>query len=231
MQAIAAITGRLGRGVKLYRVSSGGYMHHSDFSAQAFRSHRLLLSPYFTRKMGSALYAGLILLLVLVSVFLFSSSCGRWRLRSVQGDSPYQELPFWSGSESTITVIGAGVIGLCTAYQLSQTRNTHRIAGKIIVIDTAATAFHATSQTNTGILSCSGSGFNDKLLPLAQDSYAIWEQLGRSQFKDFCGYKECSNYSVSAGTGRGSALLPSWFHFEKCWDTLKEPSNNKAAIM
>ena len=56
---------------------------------------------------------------------------------------------------STTIVIGAGVIGLCTAYHLAKAveKSNTRPKHKIIVVEAAGKVFPAASSTNTGILS------------------------------------------------------------------------------
>lgn len=117
----------------------------------------------------------------------------------------------------TTVIVGAGVIGLCTAYQLAkaidQSSNKHK--HDTIVIEAADGVFPATSSTNTGILSY--SGFKEDLQALAQYSYKQWESLARDgeHFGRDCGYKEGVNIALKPGSGEGSALLPDWIQADQ----------------
>ena len=112
----------------------------------------------------------------------------------------------------TTVVVGAGVIGLCTAYQLAKTINERPVERKhrVIVIENASEVFPATSSTNTGILSY--TGFIEGLRGLGQYSYEQWEALGRGdpQFNRECGYKEGANIALQPGSGEGFDLIPDW---------------------
>lgn len=60
--------------------------------------------------------------------------------------------PFFLAShDSNTAIIGAGVIGLCTAYQLA--RESHCTAHRVVVLDATDDVFTASSGTNTGQLS------------------------------------------------------------------------------
>lgn len=73
--------------------------------------------------------------------------------------------PFFLASrESNIAIIGAGVIGLCTAYQLA--RESHCTTHRVVVFDATDDVFAASSCTNIGILS--GNEFQDDLVPLGR---------------------------------------------------------------
>lgn len=55
-----------------------------------------------------------------------------------------------SGKESNTVIIGAGIIGLTTAYYLSQSGNTK--PESIHVVDTSAELFHCASGFAAGFL-------------------------------------------------------------------------------
>ena len=129
-------------------------------------------------------------------------------------------LPLWPQSHdelqpdstTTTTIMGAGVIGLFTAYHLARaihecpTRERHRV----VVIDAAEKVFSATSATNTGILSY--TGFQEDLRTLAQYSYRQWEALGRedAQFNEECRYRERANIALKLNSSEGRNLIPDW---------------------
>ena len=130
-----------------------------------------------------------------------------WRHRSFWKQPDQNRYP--SAHENTTTIIvGAGVVGLCTAYHLAKTIDKKR--HKVIVIEAASQVFAATSSTNTGILSY--TGFQEELLPLAQYSYDLWEDLGRdTDFRTSCGYKEDANFALKRDSGKGDGeSIPNW---------------------
>ena len=137
---------------------------------------------------------------------MFSNFCPPLRYRRA---SKRKNFP---NHESIITVIiGAGVIGLSTAYQLGRAIDKRGIRGhKVIVLEVAADVFPASSSTNTGILSY--GGFRDGLGDLGEFSFKLWEKLGTdTKFKKTCGYTEERNVAVRSDSEEGHHLLPSWF--------------------
>lgn len=127
----------------------------------------------------------------------------------------YEELS--SNESPTIAVVGAGVIGLCTAYQTIKA--IHECAtgprSRVVVIEAAEREFPATSSMNTGILSY--TGFEKDLLGLAQYSYNQWEAYGRGdkQFKRDCGFREGMNIAlIKKNLSEEHELTPDWIHFE-----------------
>ena len=113
---------------------------------------------------------------------------------------------------STTIVIGAGVIGLCTAYHLAKAveESNTRARHHVIVVEAAGKVFPATSATNTGILSSTSD--KEDLEALTQYSYRLWEALGRRepQFSSVCGYREDANFALRKDADRGHDLIPDW---------------------
>lgn len=114
-------------------------------------------------------------------------------------------------------MVGAGVIGLSTAYQIIKA--THECATgpryRVVVIEAAERELPATSSTNTGILSY--TGFQKDLLGLAQYSYNQWEAYGRGdqQFKRDCGFREGMNFAlIKKNLSEEHELTPDWIHVE-----------------
>lgn len=130
--------------------------------------------------------------------------------------------------ETTTAIVGAGVIGLCTAYQLA--KESRCITYRVIVIEAADDVFANSSGTNTGILS--ENEFQDDLVPLGQYSYSEWERLGSNEsFRRACGYREHVNFKLSPGSGIGHDLIPDWVRMEADWDAAKEPKDGRTAIV
>ena len=135
-------------------------------------------------------------------------------------------------STPVTAIVGAGVVGLCTAYHLA--RANHRLVAahlhKVIVVEAADWEFAATSSSNTGILTDSST--NKDLLDLTRYSYQEWELLGNeTEFSKACGYKEGVNYSLKPGSGIGQNLIPDWVRAEAEWDAMRDPNHGKLAIM
>ena len=129
-------------------------------------------------------------------------------------------------------IVGAGVVGLCTAYHLAKANHRRDAAQlhKVIVVEAAGREFAATSSTNTGILTDTSS--NEDLLPLTQYSYQLWEGLGNdTKFSKECGYREDVVHSLKRGSGIGQNLIPDWVHAEAEWDAVKDPDHGRMAIM
>ena len=125
----------------------------------------------------------------------------------------------------TIVVIGAGVIGLCTAYHLAR-EACHRI----IVVDALPNVFEATSGSNTGILSF--NEFDTKLSSLGKYSYKLWCELGTDPlFRTTCGFRKSANFNVRHGSGKWRGFLPPWLLTQATWDACLEPTDGSAAIM
>ena len=137
--------------------------------------------------------------------------------------------PFVLASHETATaVVGAGVIGLCTAYQLAKEsrRTTHRV----IVVEAADDVFTNSSGTNTGILS--EDEVQDDPISLGRYSYSEWERLGSNEgFRRACGYRENVNIKLSLGSGIGHDLIPDWVRIEADWDAAKQPKDGRTAIV
>ena len=113
-------------------------------------------------------------------------------------------------STTTAIIVGAGIIGLCTAYHLARAIHERPTSQRhcVIVIDAAEKVFSATSATNTGILSY--TGFQQDLRTLAQSSYRYWETLGREdiQLNEECGYRETANIALKLNSSEGRSLIP-----------------------
>jgi hypothetical protein len=145
-------------------------------------------------------------------------------VNTVQKGQPYDP------SHPTIVIIGAGAVGLSTAYELAKANHALQQKQNIAVVDVYDSPFGATSNWNTGILGY--SEFPPKLRPLGEYSFSLWQQLAQTaQFRERCGFKECSNFSVSSGGGDGLQLLPNWIRKCRWWDAWRDPPKAQSAIM
>ena len=115
-----------------------------------------------------------------------------------------------TGDSITVVIIGAGVIGLCTAYHIAKSLYDSDSLYKVIVVEASSKVFSAASSTNTGILTHTGLGGD--LDPLAQYSYNLWESTARQnpQFVKKCGFREGRNLTLKKNTSEGHDLIPEW---------------------
>ena len=115
-----------------------------------------------------------------------------------------------------IAIVGAGVIGLCTAYHLAKTlcRGNVNPKYRIIIVDAGAKVFSATSATNTGILSY--QEVKEELRSLARYSYDLLESLAKNdaQFQKDCGYQQGRNFAIRSGSGKEQDLVPHWLRMK-----------------
>ncbi|KAL8835396.1 MAG: hypothetical protein Q9170_003324 [Blastenia crenularia] len=120
----------------------------------------------------------------------------------------------------TIVIVGAGSIGLSTAYNLAKSSSAASSSVKIIVIDPFDRPFAASSSQCTG---CFHYGFPEKetqpLLPLGKYSFDLWAaHAGNEDFQKPTGYRPHSFFGVNQGSGNGIEALPDWIQSEQTWD-------------
>ncbi|KAI1490509.1 hypothetical protein F5X96DRAFT_543969 [Biscogniauxia mediterranea] len=118
----------------------------------------------------------------------------------------------------SIIIVGSGVIGLSTAYNLAKASSDSPV--KIRVIEVFTRPFTATSSTCTG---CFHYGFPESqlkpLLPLGKYSYDLWSvEAENADFKAATGYKTQSSFGIRVGKGYGLNLLPDWVKKDTSWD-------------
>lgn len=125
--------------------------------------------------------------------------------------------PF-SGSNS-IVIIGAGSIGLWTAFYLARTPSLENSDGsKLVVLEAQESTFGAASGTNTG---CVHYGFSDaKRIELGKYSFALWRDLaGQDEFESSVGLRFGSIFGLSESEGESLDLLPDWIRTADTWRT------------
>lgn len=113
---------------------------------------------------------------------------------------------------NTTVIVGAGSIGLWTAYYLAKARNQATPPGtdKIIVLEASETPFGETSG------SCIGSIHNEfeteELAKLSKDSFSIWKQLAEDrEFRDSVGWHSAgSTVKVTGDKKEKITVLPNW---------------------
>lgn len=131
--------------------------------------------------------------------------------------------------EEVTVIIGAGVIGLCTAFHLA---NPLRTRSKIYVVEVFDDVFQATSATNTGILHHVYPSDQEKLTSLGTCSWEIWEKLSHDfEFAESTGWSPNTAFSAREGSGKGQEKLPEWIRLDPSWDVDGEPNGADAATM
>lgn len=119
-----------------------------------------------------------------------------------------------------IVIVGGGVIGLSTAYNLAKRSMKTSPRTEILVIEASDACFTASSSNCTG---CFHYAFTDPalqpLLPLGKYSFDLWEaESADPGFKAATGYSAQSSFGISTGTGKGLEELPDWVTKDSSWD-------------
>lgn len=119
-----------------------------------------------------------------------------------------------------IIIIGAGCIGLCTAYQLSKSFDNQERKPRIIVVEAGDRPFAAASSACTGCFHYHLPGpLSETLTPLRKYSFDLWAQEAQNAyFRLATGYRENSSYGVRQGDGKGLERLPNWIKTQTSWD-------------
>ena len=156
----------------------------------------------------------------------------RYHKKNIGKHSFFTKDPPFTRPTPITVIVGAGVVGLCTAYHLAKANHQRDAAQlhRVIVVEAAGKAFAATSRSNTGIFTDTSS--NEDLLPLTHYSYRLWEGLGKgTTFREKCGYREEVVFSLKPGSGIGQNLVPDWVRADAEWDVVKDPDHARTAIM
>ncbi len=129
-----------------------------------------------------------------------------------------------------MVIVGGGIIGLCTAYYLSQARKSGR---SITIVDSAARLFAGASGKANGILG--DYGFEREAEPLGKLSWELHQQLASvHRGQAVWGYRDVMIYDMRHAAPDDSALLapvPAWFKsLERHASTLL-PDHEHAARM
>lgn len=121
--------------------------------------------------------------------------------------------------DETIVIVGAGSIGLSTAYNLALSARDAAKSRNIIVLDSTSNPFGATSGTCTGCLHYEfREPEGDRLVELGQYSFELWEALSTDEkFRSAVGYRDHSFFEINPGTGQGLNELPDWFRTDSAW--------------
>ncbi len=135
-----------------------------------------------------------------------------------------------SSGRSPVVIVGGGIIGLSTAYYLSQARKSGR---SITIVDSAARLFAGASGKANGILG--DYGFEREAEPLGKLSWELHQQLASvHRGQAVWSYRDVMIYDMRHAAPDGSALLaplPAWFKdLERHASTLL-PDHEHAARM
>lgn len=118
----------------------------------------------------------------------------------------------------TVIIIGSGVIGLCTAYNLAKNSLTSSSSNiKIKVIEARGNPFSAASSHCTGCFHY--ERLPEPVVPLGKYSFGLWEaETTDAFFKATTGYRARSSFGISHGNGHHLDQLPDWVCKEAAWD-------------
>lgn len=135
--------------------------------------------------------------------------------------------------DKDIVIVGAGVIGLCTAFQILKNAPESGPRPRVKVIDVLNKPFTAASATCTG---CFHYGFPEAkaqpLLPLGRYSFDLWADEARAKaFQDATGYRTQSSFGLSKGNGQNLSLLPDWVRQDATWDVDPKVLGNETATV
>ncbi|KAI0859126.1 hypothetical protein F4860DRAFT_483965 [Xylaria cubensis] len=118
-----------------------------------------------------------------------------------------------------VVIVGAGSIGLCTAYNLAKhslAKSPHIV---IKVVDAFNQSFAGPSSNCTG---CMHYGFPKPQFPcisLGKYSFDLWAtEADDDSFKEATGYRAQSSFGIGLGSGRGLEDLPDWVKKDSNWD-------------
>lgn len=142
-----------------------------------------------------------------------------------------QSLSSTANSDDGATVIvGAGVIGLSTAYHMALSSHRLAIHKSIVVIDILDEVFGATSSVNSGCLI--PTELSGQLQELGLYSYGQYLELARDPgFLNSTGFRQQSLFNLQYGSGKGLQELPSWIKSQLDWDAGLDPPSGASASM
>ncbi|KAL5593248.1 hypothetical protein FOBRF1_012350 [Fusarium oxysporum] len=121
---------------------------------------------------------------------------------------------------NVIFIVGAGCIGLCTAYQLSKPLDNQERKPSIIVVEASDRPFAAASSASIGCFHYHFPGPVSKVLtPLGQYSFDLWAQEAQhADSRLTTGYRANSSFGIHQGDGKDLDKLPSWIKKKTSWD-------------
>lgn len=131
--------------------------------------------------------------------------------------------PSTADGAETVVVIGGGVIGLSTAYNLA-IKNQNAlppVKQKVIVLEAGANVFSAASANNTGCIHYGfwREPFGDDITELGKYSFELWQSIAQndSGFQR-SGYRSDSFLPIYPGSGHAGKDLPNWMTNGSQWD-------------
>ncbi|KAI0098721.1 hypothetical protein GGR51DRAFT_537676 [Nemania sp. FL0031] len=131
-----------------------------------------------------------------------------------------------------IVIVGAGSIGLCTAYNLAKRSSAGPRHVIIKVIDAFNQPFAGSSSNCTG---CLHYGFPEKQFPakpLGKYSFDLWaSEAEDDSFKEATGYRAQSTFGIDPGNGQGLDSLPDWVKTNSNWDVNKKVLGDRTATV
>lgn len=137
-----------------------------------------------------------------------------------------------SVENKTTVIVGAGSIGLWTAYQLAHANCEGGLSSSstIIVIEASASAFGETFKSYTG---CIHYKFHDEIMDeFGMPRFASWRNLaGSNELYDTAGVRFNSIFSLTKNDGDDQELLPDWLRTSDAWRVDSELSGANNAMV
>ncbi|KAM7187758.1 FAD dependent oxidoreductase superfamily [Naviculisporaceae sp. PSN 640] len=125
-------------------------------------------------------------------------------------------------SQNVVVIVGGGIIGLSTAYNLAKRHGTDI---KIKIVEAFEKTFAAASSTCTGCIHYGFTGDLERLIGLGKYSFDLWAEEAKnstasgSEFMQLTGYRPRSCFGIEPeGTGQGLDLLPDWVERSSSWN-------------
>ena len=142
-----------------------------------------------------------------------------WR----NGPSLASPNPSADEAQDVIAIVGGGIIGLSTAYNLAckNSNGPNSAKVKIVVLEAGSSGFSAASGRNTGCLHYFfPESFGEDITTLGKYSFDLWNTIAADypQFVIDAGYRSQSLLPVVSGSGIDEKALPNWIVKEGLWD-------------
>lgn len=130
----------------------------------------------------------------------------------------------------TFIVVGGGIIGLTTAYQLAATCRSLDRSCRIVVLDAATSLWDTSAHYNTGGI----SGFHPSgpRHEISVYSYNMLRALSNDdEFRRMTCIKDHTTYTVSQDGHAMPENLPGWVNAKSEWKLRFDPEDGSSMMM
>lgn len=140
-------------------------------------------------------------------------------------------IPTSHETEHITLIVGAGICGLATAYQLAKRQSNDVRERRIIIIDTRKDVFGACSGRNSGIVAY--RWISGDLREIAEYSFNIYKRLTQvdPEFERTCGIHDHSILKLKPGTSPSGGQVPIWLDVPEGWHVDEVPGEGQAAAL